>query len=121
MTALEVLRGARALISDRARWTSGANARTANGRRVPFDEEDAVAWCAQGALFKVAGYGNADVRDAWIALARTAGVNTNIPSVNDNRGYAAALNLFDKAIATLETEALEEIPVADPSPELVPA
>ena len=51
--AIEFLKQARELIRDRNRWTTTALARDAQGEAVdPFDD-NAVCWCATGALAKV--------------------------------------------------------------------
>lgn len=46
---------AKELLSDRARWCQGTNAKTADGRHMPPTDPQVVSWCARGALLKVCG------------------------------------------------------------------
>ena len=50
----QVLINARALITDRAHWTSGMLACAANGRPVHWHDPSAHRWCAVGAIYRAA-------------------------------------------------------------------
>jgi len=50
----QVLINARALIAERAHWTTGTLACTANGRRVAWHDQSATKWCALGAIYRAA-------------------------------------------------------------------
>lgn len=54
MTTLDVLRDARDLLNDPARWTQGAHARDHHGGPVGPAANAACAWCLLGALRRVA-------------------------------------------------------------------
>ena len=115
MEAVEVLRKARALISDPARWTRGNYASGPDGKpRRPLDR-DAVQWCALGAIGRVA-YSSRCGELAMVALRDTTvrAANVGAATYNDRKGHAAVLAAFDETIARLEAEELESIPVAEP-------
>lgn len=115
MTALDGLRRARALISDRSRWTTGTNARDKDGLKVLPIDSCAVRWCAQGAIFRSCP-DERERKSAWIALNEATPCHHNITSTNDNIGYAAIMKAFDKAIAAEEAKQLDAIPVAETEP-----
>jgi hypothetical protein len=124
MTPLEVLRDARFLISDPAKWTQGANARDAKGELVFATSRRAVCFCAEGSLVKTTGafdargkrvdgvgydtYKHASVimAEAVKELAGTAPYHsTDYVSINDGRrtlhgktAHEAILTVFDLAI-----------------------
>lgn len=57
MTKLEILIAARELLAEDERyWTQFRNARAAGGNPVAADDEDAVSWCAIGAMLKFSPY-----------------------------------------------------------------
>lgn len=113
LTALDVLRKARALIEDEGHWCRGTSAQDKAGRLVDVLSPSAARWCALGALDRAARMpGTAGHRRALLALTNavgalfpTMGGFTGINSVNDTLGHAAALELYDAAIAALEEEA----------------
>lgn len=101
MTALEILRRARASISLPEKWTQGVEARNARGVEVNAESRSAVCWCAVGAL-RAANGGEFHV-DAYDALVDATGCE--FPSqFNDKRTHAEVLVAFDRAIARLQTE-----------------
>lgn len=105
MTAAEILRAARDLISDPKKWTIGNDARSATGRSVMANSPRAVCWCAQGAVHRAGADLDAE-RQAFIALRRAArrfdpGFSEPF-EVNDGCGHEATLMMFDYAIADLE-------------------
>jgi hypothetical protein len=113
MTAAEVLREARDLIADPARWTRGAIARTIEGVKLddPADP-DATAWCASAALRRVAGSSDCQaIVEARELLARhcsgsmhVPGPTTRIVCENDAAGHEAVLEAFSAAIAEAESQ-----------------
>lgn len=106
MTASEILRAARSLISDQACWTQGKAARSASGREVMPSSKRAVCWCAQGAVERVSSSQFETASEALEALRRFA--PSFDPSfsepfeVNDVFGHEATLQMFDLAIASVE-------------------
>lgn len=103
-TVKTILREARALIEDPARWTQGASARTADGRETFAACPDAVQWCAAGAVRKVSDFpGSANHARANALLgAQARAIGHTTPAVNDALGHTAVLQMFDAAIAAAE-------------------
>ena len=98
---VQVLRKARELISDPARWTQGAYARDESGFEVSSTWEAACCWCALGAIIKTAREMKARVgvtTDVISTLYRHS-AGRPVFEVNDKEGHAAVLALFDKALA----------------------
>jgi len=99
-TTTEIFEEARALISDKAKWTQGQIARDAHGEKTHADSDSAVSWCSFGAMIKVAG----DIEVASKASDRflnLLGFNHRMDAigpVNDSRTHEEVLRLFDKAI-----------------------
>ena len=88
---------ARRRITDPRHWTTGAFARDAAGRKAFPRSAAAVAWCALGAVEVEVSRGSTNSAWARDRLARAAGGLA--PSfVNDERGHAAVLEMFDQAI-----------------------
>lgn len=94
---IAILRRAREIISDPAKWTQGAFARDSQGSMIPPNHTAACSWCAIGALSRAAfelkappGFG-AGALDMLGALRP-------LNDINDEEGHAAVLDLFDKAL-----------------------
>jgi hypothetical protein len=94
---------ARALITDRFRWTSGALARDSYGRVVSPLDDDAVSWCALGAVYRTVG-GDLEaftrVVDTLDEACRAL-YGTSIRAVNDSPSpfaHCAVLSAFDAAV-----------------------
>lgn len=115
MTASEILRAARALISDPARWTQGAFARDSSGDQVDRLTSEAVCWCLAGAVDAASyperiGVDNYvidfDRSAARLAAARALHtvIHDTVVSFNDDptRTHAEVLEAIDKAIAITE-------------------
>lgn len=98
MTPLETLKAARDLISDPARWTQGWFAKNAHGENVHSFSENAVCFCALGALDRTHNATLA-IKDR---LQRHLPPEHNISSFNDTHTHAEVIALFDAAIAELE-------------------
>ncbi len=105
MSAVEILREARALIGDKSRWTQGECARDAEGKSVFSSSAKAVCFCAAGALNRVSPD---ELRiDVGERLNRSAealfGIDDYV-EINDTpiTGHNDILKVFDKAIAEAE-------------------
>lgn len=99
---LQVIEQARALIADEQHWCRGDLARDVNGEGVCPTSANAVKRCALGAVI-AAAYELTHDLDAAHAFALKAlrpqwGTSTLV-RVNDMRGHAAVLALFDEVIA----------------------
>ena len=99
---LQVVERARALIADQRHWCRGDLARDVNGVAVCQTAADAVKRCGLGAVM-AAAYQLTHDFDVANELAHKAlrpryGVATLV-HVNDMRGHAAVLALFDDVIA----------------------
>ena len=102
----DTLRAARETLSDPTRWTQGAYARSASGRRLWFESPSAVCWCAYGALGKHSGLHPEEGRAAdFLRRAADELFDLYPTEVNDDRGHAAVLSMYDLAIALADVEA----------------
>lgn len=100
MSVHETLKAMRELLSDEKRWTQGANAKDAMGRRVHECGCYATKWCLAGAYTKIAG-GMAfdDYRDFWRALCGDEGSAVDF---NDTHTHAEVIAKLDDAIKATE-------------------
>jgi hypothetical protein len=108
MNTVDVLRGAKALLSDPDRWSRGpTSAQDAKGLPVSPMYVGAVRWCALGALEQVGGTGDAFVH-AHSVMCRT--INGVVPTWNDdpNTTHADLIDAFDRAILCLAPETQAE-------------
>jgi hypothetical protein len=98
----QIIQRAKALIQDESQWCRGYLAVDAHGDSVDPISAEAVRRCALGALAAAAyQLTNDSVRSyelAINALRPLCGSNT-VVVVNDHRGHAAVLALFDEAMA----------------------
>jgi hypothetical protein len=99
---LQIVEQARALIADEQHWCGRHLAMDVNGVAVSPTSASAVKWCALGAVI-AAAYQLTHDSDAAHQLGHEAlrpryGAATLI-HVNDTRGHAAVLALFDEVIA----------------------
>jgi hypothetical protein len=99
---------ARETISDPARWCQGSLAQDHNGRPVNpiFDPDEAVRWCAKGALLKHRPAYDALACEALDKLSdaarsmRTSSTRLQpVVHVNDKRGHVAVIEMYNRAIA----------------------
>lgn len=109
------LREARALIETPETWTRDEAALDAGGEPTDPDDEDAVCWCARGALEAVGccvlfggeteeDDGNGMDLAEWSCLneeAQRLGYSS-IEELNDATGHVEVLRMFDGAIARAE-------------------
>jgi hypothetical protein len=101
----QVLINARALIADPARWTMWMLASTANGRPVAWHDASARRWCAVGAIHRAAFDLVGNKRRAVCIATEVINnvypptwVRRSLPALNDARGHAAVIELFDRAL-----------------------
>src|SRR4029453_7429716 len=99
---VQIVERARALIADEQHWCRGELARDAKGRGVCPMSDGAVKRCGLGALIMAAYQITTDRQEA-ISLAikavRPLHGSATLVQVNDTRGHAALLALFDEVIA----------------------
>ena len=99
---LQIVEQARALAADESRWCRGDLARDANGVGVCPMSDTAVKRCGLGALIMAAYQITNDRREAHdlaIKAMRPLHGSATLVNVNDVRGHAAVLALFDEVIA----------------------
>jgi hypothetical protein len=101
----QVLRDARQLIADPAHWTMWMLAATDQGRPVAWHDRAARRWCAVGAIHRAAfdlvgdrGQAAAIANDVIAAISAHAWARRSLPALNDSRGHAAVIALFDGAL-----------------------
>ena len=113
-TPRDLLVEARTLIARPEAWTQGAAARDADGEPVGVEHEDAVSWCATGAL-NCAMYRHVDSLEVPPPLqqarnqagtiltntvrALTLGHFTEATTYNDRTNHGCIVHAFDIAIA----------------------
>jgi hypothetical protein len=97
---LQVIETAKSLIQDERNWCRSVLARNADGRSVEATDTTAVRRCALGALVSAAYQLTRDHQQAFglaIAALRPMCGSATLVRVNDMRGHAAVLALFDEA------------------------
>jgi len=111
MTPLEVLKGARALISEPSRWTRYACARDRHGLAVFSCSEAAVCWCLDGAVRKIAYGNNWKYSDAGKQLGLVMSIRPILNKATNSQEFtdwqdahthAEVLSMLDQTIANLE-------------------
>jgi len=101
---LQIVERARALIADEHHWCRGELARDVNGVAVCPTASIAVRRCGLGALIAAAYQITHDYRgahDLAIRALRPLHGGATLVNVNDMRGHAAVLALFDETIAAM--------------------
>ena len=99
---LQIVEQARALVADESRWCRGEIARDAKGHGVRPMSDSATKRCGLGALIMAAYQITNDRRQAHdlaIKAMRPLHGSATLVNVNDLRGHAAVLALFDEVIA----------------------
>lgn len=102
----ELLIAARGMIEDKTNWCANEMAQNKEGRSVASDDEDAVRFCALGALHRagsdmavdVAHMSEIELQMSGCAMAIFGHEAQSIASINDARGHDAILAVFDFAI-----------------------
>jgi hypothetical protein len=98
MSTVEILKAAKALITDEKNWAQGCIARSASGEEVGALNPTACRFCAVGAIQKVAtDESRIPVIDILRSLAKGS-----VSFFNDSHSHAEVLSLFDLAIAHAE-------------------
>ena len=98
----QIVEQARALIAEESHWCRGDLARDANGVGVCPTSDSATKRCGLGALIMAAYRITNDRRQAHdlaIKAMRPLHGSATLVNVNDVRGHAAVLALFDEVIA----------------------
>ena len=99
MTTVQILTGARDLISDPDRWTQYANARDADGNIVSTDNEHSVCWCMGGAVWRVVVLAKETPRAGFAALgAIRQAARAYASEYNDSHSHKQVLALLDRTI-----------------------
>lgn len=107
---VQVLERARALIADERHWCPGDLARDRKGLSVSPTARDAAQRCALGALvaaaYEITG-NRRQAHDVAMSAMRPFVGATQLTYINDAGGHAAALTLFDSAIAGIQGAQLD--------------
>jgi hypothetical protein len=101
---LQIVEQARALIADESHWCRGELARDMKGVGVCPTSDRAMKRCGLGALIMAAYQITNDHRgahDLAIQALRPLYGSATLVHVNDMRGHAAILALFDEVIAAM--------------------
>jgi hypothetical protein len=99
---VQIVERARALIADEQHWCRSELARDAKGMGVCPMSDEAVKRCGLGALIAAAYDITGDhlaAHDLAIRAMRSLYGTATLVKVNDIRGHAAVLALFDEVIA----------------------
>ena len=100
----QIIERAKALIQDESHWCRGYLAVDAHGDSADPISREAVRRCALGALvaaaYQLTNSREQSFESAINALRPLCGSN-KVVLVNDHRGHAAILALFDEAIAAM--------------------
>jgi hypothetical protein len=99
---MQIVERARAFIADEHHWCRGELARDANGEGVCPTSASAVRRCALGAVIAAAHELTHDLdaaHDLAFKALRPQYSTATLVRVNDMRGHAAVLALFDEVIA----------------------
>ena len=100
----QIVEKARALIADERHWCRGELARDVNGVGVCPTADSAMKRCGLGALITAAYQITNEHRgahDLAIQALRPLYGSATVVHVNDIRGHAAVLALFDEVIAAM--------------------
>ena len=98
----QIVEQARTLIADESHWCRGELARDVNGMGICPMSDTAAKRCGLGALIMAAYQITNDRREAHdlaIKAMRPLHGSATLVNVNDVRGHAAVLALFDEVIA----------------------
>ena len=104
MKTSEILIAARDLIADPARWTQHSSARNIKGNCTRSQSEEAVCWCAMGALERVCPLQDFVSTDDCLDRAGKELFGRLDVAVNDELGHDAVMQMYAKAIADARAE-----------------
>ena len=99
MTAAEILRAARELLSDPKRWSRRGGSVNARGELVGAATSECVKWPLDGALWKVAP-NPTEYMEARAFVVDIVGVETGV--FNARNDHAAILEVLDEAARRAE-------------------
>lgn len=110
LSTIELLQGARALLTPPQNWTQGYSARKADGTEAVVTTDEAVCWCLSGALewaYQVQPTKRSDFNDARFHLRReiiASTMHAGIVSFNDapDRKHHEVLAALDRTIERLQ-------------------
>lgn len=99
-TALQILKEAKATISNPDNWTKGAYARTRNHLPIESTSYRACSFCALGAMTRVSEYNVVEFGKAAAFVRNSISANKNVEIIafNDSRDHLAIMKMFDRAI-----------------------
>jgi hypothetical protein len=99
MTTEDVLKAARAKITDPNKWTRGVNARDSSGLECFAHKPEAVCWCAQGAVLSIdSSYGSQQISFIFLKKAALLLGYVDWTDLNDKADHETVLKMFDMAI-----------------------
>lgn len=113
-----ILKNALQLIENPETWCKGARARNKDGQEVPVMSESAVCFCSRGALYRVVGSEDADIRHLErffghresvinsMLLLKNSGnpLGLHYVGLNELRTHAEMMALWADAIRLAEAE-----------------
>lgn len=99
-----ILRTARDLIATPGTWTKGELARDEDGCPVFPWSDDAVCFCAVGAIKRATGRFQYLAEDEAIRALTEAIPHVFVPDFNDASAHSDVLAAFDRAIASEESK-----------------
>ena len=126
VTTETILRQARELISDPARWTQNAAARSAHGHPVPVVSPHAIKWCAIGAIARTIdelkqSWAAPNVGAAWLTMKAVTNPdqsrlnncsNAEIATFNDAASHEDVMLVFKHAIEAAIDGTVDDIVAA---------
>ena len=107
MSAYETLTAARSLIANPESWTQGVYARDEKGKQTGVWDANAVCLCSIGAIAKAANSHLANpIPHPVKSVLEKCGIKNciDLVSFNDSHTHEQVIALFDRAIATAETQ-----------------
>ena len=103
----QIVARALSLIADERNWTTCALARDQGGKPCAYASREAIKFCAVGALMRAALdlFGNGiHARAVAIDMAKRISeanghAKASLACINDSRGHAAMVSMFERALA----------------------
>ncbi len=116
LSAVEVLTRAKALIANKANWTTQKFARDENNFEIESTDKHACKFCALGALNRITRARDDDIdldkastiAHEYLYEASNRVASYSITYVNDNIGHEAVMRVYDFAIAIAKNEETEK-------------
>lgn len=95
---VRILEEAQAIIADPSRWTTGWYAKNAMHENVSPNDEEAVCWCAFGAMYKVLDYSDRNFNMVDSLADYFGGVDVVVHTNDEVGSHGAVMVMFDNAI-----------------------